>query len=49
MTNEQKAKELAECDKCIFQPRCDYDCDQYLSLLKMAEWKDEEFSKKLNK
>lgn len=46
MTNEKKARELANCEDCFAEKWCTgtmYDhCDNFEHLLAMAQWKDEQ-------
>ena len=48
MKNEEKAKEILDCENCKKQlfiggVKCPPTCADYNDLMKMAQWKDEQF------
>lgn len=52
MTNEEKAREIIRCNDCEAIAKCDYkntgvSCYSYGVAMKMAEWKDAIFEKKI--
>ena len=50
MNNEEKIREILDCENCKKQlsiggVKCPPTCTDYNDLMKMAQWKDEQFSK----
>jgi hypothetical protein len=50
MTNKKKAEEILDCENCKKQlfigcVKCPPTCADYNDLMKMAQWKDEQFNK----